>query len=355
MKTEIAVDGTRFVINGRPTYEGVEYGGGSVEGLLFNSRMIQAIFDDENPETAKLWAYPDTGRWDPERNTEEFCRHLPEYRAHGLLAVTVGLQGGGSNVTPEVYEGYVNSAYAPDGTFKQPYFDRLRRVLAAADECGMVVIVNLFYQKQVTRLKDDATVLDVVRRACEWLLETGRRNVLVDVMNEAAERWGHPVLRPSRIHEAIEAARSVSVNGRSLLAGASTLGGDALPSGRWLEVEDISFPHGNGCTPERLRAKLSRLKESDEYRRRARPIVVNEDGVDVSNLEAALAEGCSWGFYCQGYGSAYKDRSCDWTVRAREKSCEELSGFQTVPVNWGINTPFKRAFFDGVKEITQGR
>jgi hypothetical protein len=69
--------------------------------------MVQAIFDDENPETAVHWRYPDTGRWDADRNTDEFCAALPQYRRHGLLAVTVGLQGGGSIYTPEIYDHFL--------------------------------------------------------------------------------------------------------------------------------------------------------------------------------------------------------------------------------------------------------
>ena len=73
----------------------------------------------------------------------------------------------------------------------------------------------------------------------------------------------------------------------------------------------------------------------------------------MENLEAAVAEGCSWGFYCQGYGSSYRDLT-DWTTRPREDRVEDLSGYQTLPVNWGINTERKRAFFDRIREITGG-
>nr|MDO8117222.1 hypothetical protein [Candidatus Sigynarchaeota archaeon] len=92
MKTEVGIDETKFLINGKPTYEGLTYKGRSIEGLLFNSRMIQAIFDDENETTRGTWKYPNTNCWDPDRNTNEFCRAIPEYRAHGMLAFTVGLQ-----------------------------------------------------------------------------------------------------------------------------------------------------------------------------------------------------------------------------------------------------------------------
>ncbi|MFO8007854.1 MAG: hypothetical protein R6V05_08970 [Candidatus Brocadiia bacterium] len=351
MGTDVSIDGTKFLINGKPTYEGVRYEGRSVEGLLLNSRMVQAVFDDENPETRELWAYPDTGEWDPDRNTDEFCAHLPEYRSHGLLGVTVGLQGGGSIYTSEVYDHYVNSAYRPDGSFKQPYFDRLERVLAAADECGMVVIVNYFYFKQAARLESDEVVFDVTERVTEWLLRSGYRNILVDVANEAGDWWPVELMQPGSIHRLIECAQAVTVDGRRLLVGSSSGGGDSLPHGPWLAAEDFSMPHGNGCTPGQLAAKLRRLKGMDEYRERPRPICINEDSVFTENLEAAVGEGCSWGFYCQGYGSDYQDRM-NWKEHGREDSYEKLSGYQTVPVNWGINTPLKRAFFEKVAEIT---
>ena len=91
-KTEVSIVGQAFYINGRPTYEGRVWKGHKIEGLLFNSRMVQGIFDDLNPETTKLWAYPDTGKWDADRNTREFLAAMPEWRRHGLLAITP--QGG---------------------------------------------------------------------------------------------------------------------------------------------------------------------------------------------------------------------------------------------------------------------
>ena len=352
MQTHIAMDGPRFFINGKPTYEGRAYRGRCIEGLLLNSRMIQAIFDDACPETRKHWVYPDTGTWDPDRNTDEFCAALPGYRRHGLLAVTVGLQGGGSIYTKDIYDRYEASAFAPDGSFRKPFFDRLLRVLEAADDADMVVIVNYFYWKHVARLSDDA-----VRRATEtataWLLASGYRNVLVDVANESNPFWKRDLLEPGRIHELIEIAQSTTLDGRRLLVSASTGGDGQIPTGRWRAIEDFSLPHGNGCLPGQLKAKLATLKATDAHRTRPRPILVNEDSVFVDNLEAAVGEGCSWGFYCQGYGSAYRDRM-DWTTHGRETRYEDLSGFQTLPVNWGINTPIKKAFFDKVLEMTGG-
>ncbi|MGF1451159.1 MAG: hypothetical protein ACFB21_03675 [Opitutales bacterium] len=354
MMTEVTIEGTRFLLNGEPTYAGKTYRGRSIEGRLFNARLIQAIFDDENPETRPQWAYPDTGIWDPDRNTAEFCAALPEYKRHGLLAFTVGLQGGGSIYAPEVYDHFVNSAFGPDGTFKPAYFDRLLKVLQAADALGMVVIVNYFYFKQVERIPDEGVVKDITARVTEWLLRTGYRNILIDTANEAGRLYPAPLFQEDRVHELIEVVQGVSVDGRRVPVGVSTLGGEHICEGRWRELEDFHMPHGNGCKPEQLREKLQRLKATPEYQAKPRPILINEDSPHLDNFEAALAEDCSWGFYQQGYGSEYGESRADWKTKGRERRFEDLSGFQTVPVNWGINTPSKRAFFDRLAEVTSG-
>ena len=97
--TEVSIRGDRFFLNGKPTYPGRSYKGLKIEGLLMNVRAVQAIFDDLNPETRTRWAYPDIGKWDPERNVREFLAALPDWRSHGALAFTVNLQGG----SPEGY------------------------------------------------------------------------------------------------------------------------------------------------------------------------------------------------------------------------------------------------------------
>lgn len=353
MTTVVEIDGARFLINGRLTYEGVTWRGRSMEGLLMNARMVQAIFDDENPATRGVWAYPDTGRWEPERNTDEFCQALPTYRQHGLLAVTVGLQGGGAVFTDEVYGHYLNSAFTPEGALKPAYMGRMARILEAADEAGMVVIVNYFYWRQATRFVDDAAVERAVAEATHWLLATGHRNVLLDIMNEAHTWQGIPAcLLPENVHRLIEMAQQVTWQGRRIPTAVSTIGGQGLPTPRWQRAEDFHLPHGNGLMPDDLAAKLRRLKATEGYRRSPKPIVVNEDSIYLENMEAAVAEGCSWGFYCQGYGSHYRDRT-DWTTRPREHRYADLSGYQTVPVNWGINTPIKRAFFQRLAQMTQ--
>jgi hypothetical protein len=351
MTTEIAIDGKAWLINGTPTYEGRYHQGRLIEGLLFNSRMVQAVFDDDNPETVDNWAYPDTGEWDPDRNTDEFCAMLPEYRRYGLLGVTVGLQGGGSIYRPEVYDHYINNAFRSDGTLKNAYFDRLSRILTAADDAGMVVIVNYFYWRQVDRLDGDQAIKRATEAATDWLLQTQHRNILIDVMNEFRE--GSGLLASQRIHELIEIVRQTTLRGRRLLVGSSNMPPEMLAPGPWQEVQDFYLPHGNSFWADELREKLQALKETDAFKANPRPILINEDSFYLDSLEAAVDEYASWGFYCQGYGcGGWRHGRYNWPSRPREDRYDDLSGYQTVPVNWSINTDFKRAFFERVAEIT---
>ncbi len=354
MPTEVQIDSTKFLINGEPTYAGITDRGRPIEGLLFNSRMVQAIFDDENPDTAVHWRYPDTGVWDPDRNTDEFCAMLPTYRRHGLLGVTVGLQGGGAIYRPEVYDSYVNSAFTPDGELKPAYCERLQRVLDAADQAGMVVIVNYFYGRQAQKLKGDPALVHATETATDWLLRTGHRNILVDVYNEFTT--GEALTQSRRIHELIECVQHTTLHNRRLLTSASIMPGRPVAWDRWADLVDFFLPHGNDSWSTKLRRELQELKASDAFQARLRPIMINEDSMYVTNLEVAIDEYVSWGLYIQGFGCGGWDHGrYEWTRHDRERTYEQLSGFQTVPVNWSINTGIKRDFFYRLANITRSQ
>ena len=80
MDTNVSIIDDAFFINGEITYKGRVYKGNKIEGLLLNSRMVQGIFDDRNPDTVHRWEYPDTGKWDAERNTREFLSAMESRR-----------------------------------------------------------------------------------------------------------------------------------------------------------------------------------------------------------------------------------------------------------------------------------
>src|SRR5262245_52294031 len=194
-KTAASIVGPAFHINGRPTHTGRTWQGHKIEGLLLNSRMVQGIFDDINPETAKLWAYPDTGRWDAERNTREFVAAMPLWRQHGLLGIALNLQGG----SPQGYsrdQPWNNSAINADGSLRPDYMRRLAVILDRADELGMVAILGIFYFGQDQRLADEAAIKRATDNAVDWIFEHGYKNVLVEINNECNVRYDHAILQP---------------------------------------------------------------------------------------------------------------------------------------------------------------
>lgn len=337
-QTTVSIANDDFHLNGQPTYAGRVWNGHRLEGLLLNSRMVQATFDDLNPDTARRWAYADTGKWDAERNVSEFIAAMPEWKAHGLLAVTVNFQGG----SPEGYsqsQPWINSAFAADGSLRPAYTARMKRVLDAADTNGMVVILGYFYFGQDQRLRDEAAVIRATDEATRWLLDGGWRNVLVELNNETdVKAYDHDILKPARIHELIARVRKAERDGRRLLVGTS-YGGGGIPKENVVRHSDFLLLHGNGIKdPAGITRMIRETRRVPGYR--TMPILINEDdhenfGQPANNLAAAIAEHVSWGWF-------------DF----RRKGEGNDQGYQSPPVNWGISSPRKRAFFDYLESIT---
>lgn len=330
-RTTVGIVGESFTINGKPTYAGRTWRGMKIEGLLINSRMVLGTFHDENPETVNYWRYPDTGVWDPERNTREFVAAMPEWRRHGLLAFTVNFQGG----NPRGYSAaqpWRNSAFRPDGSLKPDYLRRMESILDRADELGMVVILGIFYFGQDQVLRDEAAVRAGLDNAVLWVLRKGYRNVLIEVNNECDHpSYDHSVLRPPRVVELIKRVQELSAReGRRLYASASFCGG-VVPTEDVVAKSDFVLMHGNGVKdPRRIAEMVDRVRAMKSYT--PKPILFNEDDhfdfdKPMNNFIAALSRYASWGYF-------------------------DPEGYQSAPVNWGINTDRKRAFFSLVAQIT---
>ncbi len=357
--TTVAVHGTEITIDGTPTYAGRTFGGHKIQGLLFNVRAVQATFDDAHKETRRCWAYPDTGVWDPERNTSEFCAALPSWREHGVLGFTVNLQGGGPLYVPEIYQHYENNAYTREGHLRPRYADRLAQVLACADELGMVAMVGLFYWTQMLKMDGEEAIWRAAGEALSFLEGTGRRNILVELANEVdvvVRRTPYAIFGWDRVHEMIARLRAdhptllYSTSG----GGANVETGSGMPSAAAVAESDYVLLHGNGTRPPQLAAAIQAVRAMPAYKANPKPIVINEDSPAVPNLDAAWRSGASWGYYDQGFEGQADDPYVHYAPRPRssEGPFDALNGFQTPPVNWTINTPFKRAFFERVAEVT---
>ena len=386
-RTEVTIRGDAFYINGRQTYAGRTFNGKRIEGLLMNARVVQGIFDDLNPETASRWVYPDTKRWDPDRNTSEFTAAMADWKRHGVLAFTINLQGGSPGfaggrgrgaaagapaAAPDAGRGAAagapegnapaagrgaggrgpagpqleNSAIDPDGNLRPGYMARLQRILDKADQLGMVAIVGYFYFGQDQRVKDEAAVGQAVLNATNWILDHGYRNVLVEVNNECNIAYDHEILKPARVTELIQLVQKQARNGRRLLVstsfGGTTSGGqrdhpDTPITSAVVKQSDFVLIHGNGPNdPALIKRCIAGTRSLAGYR--PMPVLVNEDpnfsfSEPSNHLLASVEEYVSWGYYEQGQ-SNYQD------------------GFQSPPVNWSINTENKKQFFELVKKVT---
>jgi len=336
-KTRISIEGDNFLINGKPTLEGIVWNGIDMEGLLPNSRMVQGIFDDLNPETVDRWKYPDTQTWDPDRNTNEFVEAMDDWYEHGLLSFTINLQGG----SPMGYgnKNWHNSAFKADGSLRSAYMLRLQKILDKADELGMVPIVGLFYFGQDEHLRDDEAVKTAVDNAITWILDRGYENILIEVANECNNsKYDREIIKQENIHELINQIKNITSNGRRLLV-ATSFNGNTIPPGNVVEVSDFILIHGNGVgDPERITEMVQQVRTMPEYH--TMPIVFNEDDhydfdQPVNNMMAAFRAHASWGYF---------------DFRRDGEPFE--NGFQSVPVDWQISSQRKKAFFGKLKEIT---
>ncbi len=343
--TRVSIVGEAFHINGRPTYEGREWNGHKIEGLLMNARLVQGIFDDLNPETRSRWAYPDTGAWDPDRNTREFVAAMPEWRAKGLLCAVVNLQGG----SPEGYsrqQPWHNSAIRADGSLRPDYMQRLERILDRADELEMVVMLGIFYFGQDQRLDGEEAVKRAVVDTVDWLADRGYTNVLLEIANECDNgAYDQAIIKAPRVHELIELAqRRAAERGRPLPVSVSYNGG-SIPRPNVVGTADYILLHGNGVRdPNRMVEMIRTVRGMKEYS--PKPIVNNEDdrpwrdahqgwGDEGNNMVACVKNYVSWGYF-------------DF----RQPGEPFNEGFQSVPVNWGISSARKSAFFNKLAEIT---
>jgi hypothetical protein len=337
-QTIVSIKNDQFFINGKPTYEKRYWKGYKIEGLLLNSRMVQGIFDDLNPETVGHWIYPDTKKWDPDRNTDEFIRNMEKWYSYGLLSFTINMQGGSpygySSVQP-----WINTGYYEDGSLRPDYLSRLEKILNKADELKMVPILGLFYFGQDQHLRDEKAVVNAVNNVIDWLLEKNYKNILIEIDNECnADDYDHEILKPQRVHELIQLVKHKEKNGFRFYAGTS-YGGGFIPLPNVIKSSDFILLHGNGVSdPQNITAIVEKTRKTEGYT--PKPILFNEDDhfnfeSEQNNFTSAIKSYASWGYF-------------DY----RMKNESYTDGYQSVPVDWGINSKRKIDFFNLLKAIT---
>jgi len=269
--TSVSLVNGHWYLNQKVTYRGT-----LAEGLLLNVRMVNAVFEDRQR--------PD---FDANANTDEFILQIPNYVSHGVRAFTLNLQGGDPG-----YEGAINSAFNADGTLRESYLQRVRRVIEACDQHGAVIILGCFYQRQDQTLKDEQAVRAAVLNTARWIADSGFTNVLLEIANEYGHGgFDHQILKTTAGQiELIQLAKS---SAPQLLVSTSGLGDGRLAM-ELAGAADFLMPHLNNTKLTDIAKQLTKLKPS------GKPIVCNEDDklgqAGAQAAETCVRHGCSWGF-----------------------------------------------------------
>ena len=344
-RTTVEISGPDFTVNGHLTYTpeaGFRDADPHLRGKLLMLKTANCIFDDArygewatkaNPYFGYVhWEYPD-GPWNPNRHTDEFIAALPTYRQLGLTMVYVNLMGnqptgrGGSHP-------WINSAYTPTGDLKGPYMDRLSRVLEAADEAGMVIMIGLFYPQQDQNImvqdtvdKDDALIRKCITNAVQFLVDSGKRNILIELGNESNHPlYEHWILRASRVHLAMDMVREASNGVFPISTGTFEVA--ELPDELYEQMDFLILNTPSG-DPQRVKDQLDKAHQRTGG---TKPILLKED-TSIFCMMTCLEQGASFALFHQGVNN-YRE------------------GFQSIPVNWEINTVGKWQYFNQVARLT---
>jgi hypothetical protein len=128
--------------------------------------------------------------------TQDLIDHLGAFKSYGVNTVSVFLMGSRFGDV---------KGYLPDASLSPVHANRLSRIIEAADDQGMVVVVGCLYWS-TSRAKEDlsdwkqAEANKAVSNTVKWLSEHDYRNVFVDPDNEG--------MSPFSIEELIDAAHA---------------------------------------------------------------------------------------------------------------------------------------------------
>jgi hypothetical protein len=266
----ISIISTHWHLDGKVTYPGA-----AAEGLLMNVRMVNAVFEDRS-----------RSGFDPESNADRFIARIPDYVAHGVRAFTLCLQGGMPG-----YEGALNSAFNSDGSLRDGYLRRVRRVIQACDRRGAAVILGCYYQRQDQVLENEEAVRAGVVNATRWVRDSRFTNVLLEVANEFGHNgFDHPLLKTAEGQ--VELVRLAKQTAPGLLVSTSGGGSGRLPESV-ARASDFLLIHFNNTPLEAIPERIAALKEFDK------PIVCNEDekvgAVGAQAAGSCVEHGASWG------------------------------------------------------------
>ena len=287
MNTVLSIKEDRFLINGSLTYSEIKGCPASCNGLLMNARFIQGIFNDKN----NIDRYNRFGRtFNVKNNTEQLINALPLWYSYGLRAITVGFQGGGACFTID-NKSVKNTPFSEDGNIEDvSYFDRMDKIIKAADSLGMIVIVSAFYVGQARFLKNNKAVETALDNICTWINKNKYTNIILEIANEQ-DLKGFEHLSIIQTEYGIEHLIKFAKSRINVPVGCSSEGRMYYPAIG--EASDVILLHGNNICSSEMAYMIRRAKCTSTKK----PIVFNEDSPAITRLEVAFDNGVSWGYY----------------------------------------------------------
>ena len=201
-------------------------------------------------------------------------------------------------------KGFLNSAFTPDGSLRESYLARVRRVIEACDRHGLVVILGCFYQMQDQILKDENAVRAAVTNAAGWIRKCGFQNVVLEITNEYGHSgFDHPLLRTGAGQVELIGLAHRAAPG--LLVSTAGLGDGRCPD-NVAKAADFLLIHFNDTPPEVIPERIAALKKH------GKPIVCNEDDklndIAARAVELCVSNGASWGFMANAVNQCYPFR-----------------------------------------------
>jgi hypothetical protein len=291
------------------TYTGPQFRS-EAAGKLMNLRIAQGLFHDE-----WMTEIP----FDPDAHIARLIAALDTYKAHGIMAIAVSLQGGNMAYDRDgrvkrvrdyklgPSKGSHVSAFRPDGSLKPEWMKRALRLQRELDKRGMVLDLLYFYQHQDELFENTKAIDQAVVNATDWLIANDCRNVIIEIANEHdVKSYDHGQYIHKQMGQLIQLARSRFAAKRAgfrLPISASTAGGMRVYEGV-RQHGDLTMIHGNGRKPEEKSARVAELMKDTSA---PGPIYMNEDdngrestlehlALELASCDAVFNAGGSWGY-----------------------------------------------------------
>jgi len=300
----------------KKTYSGPGFRPGAA-GRLMNVRVAQAVVHDE-------WLTEEA--FDPEKNTERVIAALDDYKKHGILSISVSLQGANAAYERTAHikrtrpyklgpgNGMSMSAYESDGSLKPRWMARTLQLARELDKRGMVLNLVYFYAYQDEALSGPEAIDKATVATTDWLIANNVRNCIIEIANEyngGDFDYNRYIERAMGHLIQLAKSRFVEKKAEFRLPVSASSNGEVKPGEQIMKVADgvrdyadLVLTHGNHLSPE---VKRKRVKELASNRGVPGPIVINEDDIgrettlahlklELGSCDAIWESGGSWGY-----------------------------------------------------------